>query len=913
MKKLFYCLSAFVTLLLAASCAKENLTPDAGKAQLSYTVALPTATQTKGEGGYAAYDLHYEVYKTVDATQLADLALKPLFEGTIDMTSNPQTVNFDLLYDQDYTILFWANKDGMDYFDLADLRNVGIKQAASNNDDRDAFCGMDQIVNFDVSATRTVTLKRPFAQINIATEIPTVGYDLTPKATTVKVANVPVAYNVLTAKPVGAVQEVTFTKNLIPGGTMTVDGKGYTKVAMNYVLVPEANVSVYYEIETPSGTVTNTVPNVPLKPNHRTNIIGNLLTSAAKYIVEIKPGFDENSNSGNMLVIHEGLVQNQNGDYEISNGHGFVYALNNLWKEGGNFYLVGDIDVTGLTLIPPTTPSGVTSNLYGTVPVVTRASATVGAATITGLTVDALIGKVEAGASVSFSDIVLDSKTALVKENEGEVVIRDCENNNGSEIKDNLVLDGTAVDAGEVKDIATLKAALSSGVNPIVVAKTIAVPNGEIVELDLNGKTVSAVDETEKNFEIIKNQGILVIKNSADQTAKMTVKATINSGWNRYSAVIANTVGGNLTIEGDVEIEHLGGTDMAYGIDNLTNGKGTSAVTTIDGATVKSPYRAVRQFLNGVEATNELYVKAGSELRGDNKAIFFHDPSAKANTGKLVVEEGAELYGGVYLFVTEGSTEWPVEVSVAASAVKEGEVTYKNIPEGYELVKVSGIYRVRRTVEVASADALVEALESGNSVVFTSDIKIDPANMSNAYGTTGINVKSGQTIDGNGKTLDVKGAGGTWDSGINTTGGLIKNLKVTGSFRGVFINHNSTHSEKVVLDNVTIEGTTYTISCDQGTNQGLEATNSTFKGWTSFAKTLGSAKFTDCTFGEGNGYAYCRPYAPTEFVGCAFEAGYELEARAAVTFENCTLGGVALTAENLATLVTANIANASVK
>ena len=207
-------------------------------------------------------------------------------------------------------------------------------------------------------------------------------------------------------------------------------------------------------------------------------------------------------------------------------------------------------------------------------------------------------------------------------------------------------------------------------------------------------------------------------------------------------------------------------------------------------------------------------------------------------------------------------------------------------------------------VVVATADELIEALENDEDVVLTDDVKINPAGMSNAYGTTGINVKNGQTIDGAGNTLDIKGAGGTWDSGINTTGGTIKNITVTGSFRGIFINHNSTHSERVVLENVTIDGTTYTISCDQGMNQGLTATDSTFNGWTSYAATLGDAKFVNCKFGEGNGYAYMRPYAPTEFVGCEFEAGYTVDPRAAVTFENCTLNGVALTAGNLSDLVT---------
>lgn len=215
-------------------------------------------------------------------------------------------------------------------------------------------------------------------------------------------------------------------------------------------------------------------------------------------------------------------------------------------------------------------------------------------------------------------------------------------------------------------------------------------------------------------------------------------------------------------------------------------------------------------------------------------------------------------------------------------------------------------------VIVKKADDLVEALENGKDVAFAGDVKIEPAGMSNAYGTTGINIKNGQTIDGNGGILDIKGAGGTWDSGINTTGGVIKNLTVTGSFRGIFINHNSTYSETVVLENVIIDGTTYTISCDQGKYQKFEAYNSTFNGWTSYAATLGHAKFVDCSFGKGNGYAYCRPYAPTEFVGCDFEAGFRMDARAAVTFKNCYLDGVLITAENVATLVTNNATNATV-
>ena len=415
-----------------------------------------------------------------------------------------------------------------------------------------------------------------------------------------------------------------------------------------------------------------------------------------------------------------------------------------------------------------------------------------------------------------------------------------------------------------------------------------SIKNTKTIVLDLNGKTITGADNnTSGNFYLIDNRGNLTI--TGDGTINLT--AANDRDWNASSVVVANNPGGKLVVENGT-IEHLGGTDMAYGIDNLTNGKRTYAETVINGGTIKSTYRAVRQFLNGIEAQNLLTVNGGT-IEGANKSIWMQDPSKNANTGKLVVEQGAQLKGDVYLFVTADSTEWPVEVSIAASAlVDNSEVLSANVPAGYAVELVGGNYVVNKYTSVATADELVAALEANENVIFTNNIKIDPASMSNAYGTTGINVKYGQTIDGAGYTLNIKGAGGTWDSGINTTGGLIKNLTVTGSFRGIFINHTSDYSEKVVLENVTVggNGTVYTISCDQGKYQTIEATNCTFNGWTSFDKTAGEAKFVNCNFGEGSGYKYCRPYSNTEFVGCTFCPGYTVDQSntTEITFTDCT-------------------------
>lgn len=338
-----------------------------------------------------------------------------------------------------------------------------------------------------------------------------------------------------------------------------------------------------------------------------------------------------------------------------------------------------------------------------------------------------------------------------------------------------------------------LKGAVNKGGNikllaDIELEDMIEIPSGKTVTLDLNGKTITGTDKTTKNFSVIDNRGNLTIKNSATSEGKLTLKATTNSGWNRYSAVLANNPGGNLTVKEGVIIEHLGGTDMAYGIDNLTNGKGTTAVTTIDGATIKSPYRAIRQFLNGVEATNELYVKSGI-IEGTNKSIWMQDPSKNANTGKLVVDKNAQLKGDAYLYVTPGSTEWPVEVSIAKTALGESEVVTGNVPEGYIVVLNNGNYVVKTVVtkEASTLEELKEALEEAGSagagyttINITADIDMKgtewtPIKVDGYHGADIV------TVEGNNHTI--KGlTGGLFAGGFAGGSGIvIKNLTIANS------------------------------------------------------------------------------------------------------------------------------------
>ena len=224
----------------------------------------------------------------------------------------------------------------------------------------------------------------------------------------------------------------------------------------------------------------------------------------------------------------------------------------------------------------------------------------------------------------------------------------------------------------------------------------IVIKNGKTVELDLNGKTISAKETATAStalFQVESNATLTI--NDAEGGGKVLLIAENDRDWNAYSSVVS-VQQAEFVLNGGT-IEHLGGTDMAYGIDVLTNGGNGDVKCTINGGTVKSTYRAVRQFLNSDSKMNTLVVNGGV-IEGANKSIWMQDASKASNKGTLTVK-GGELKGDVYLYVTAGSTEWPVEVSIAESAVNNDVLT-GNVPAGYDVYVKEGKWVVEYGVEV---------------------------------------------------------------------------------------------------------------------------------------------------------------------------------------------------------------------
>lgn len=311
MKKFMLFASALAGLFLAASCQKETLAPVGGNT-VTYTVEAPGALQTKAiADGMNVNELIYEVWITsASGTTNLDGAQK-LYQAKADMFhedgKNKATITLDLVNDQNYTVLFWAQVAGTGAYDTDELTAVSYAKGAdeylANDESLAAFYAVD-FVNDGTAANPTVLLKRPFAQVNLCTlnerapEKNPTDYSIALVNSKVRVDAVPTTFNVAT-KEVANYVAVEFGYNAVPSNpsTIKVNETEYYYAGMNYVFAG-ANLVLTYDIQTSLNgstnyaTVNNTISEVPVKENYRTNIVGNLLTSKTDYEIIVDAEFN---------------------------------------------------------------------------------------------------------------------------------------------------------------------------------------------------------------------------------------------------------------------------------------------------------------------------------------------------------------------------------------------------------------------------------------------------------------------------------------------------------------------------------------------------------------------------------------------------------------------------------------------
>lgn len=302
MKK--FIIYAVAALALVVSCQKNDGPGLGGDAVVKFTVAAgDVATKADIADGTNVDILYYEIY--------GDLAKAPLGKGNVTRTGGNFQVELKLVADQIYNIIFWAQVDGTDYYEWDDLRNVKIKfhteDELANDEDRAAFFRKYTFTTENGKVIdEDIYLFRPFAQVNVGTT--TIDTDLNLVDGGLKVtgsrmtfSNAAISFN--TVKGIGeGEQEISFRLNSTPNGTLDqtskileVNKEYYFWLAMNYIIVAgdENNVQeLNFDIETNVGTVSHKIASVPVKENYRTNILGNILTTDAKFEIIVDNEFD---------------------------------------------------------------------------------------------------------------------------------------------------------------------------------------------------------------------------------------------------------------------------------------------------------------------------------------------------------------------------------------------------------------------------------------------------------------------------------------------------------------------------------------------------------------------------------------------------------------------------------------------
>ena len=338
-----------------ASCSNEDfdVKPAGGEGNVVFTAQLPASVQSRAfSDGTTAKNLDYAVYAAGETT--------PLLTGIATFDANLKaTISTTLATGKTYDILFWAQAADAPYtFDHATQTvTVSYDGATSNAENRDAFFASELALAVNGPVSKTVTLTRPFAQLNIGTsdlvEAGAAGLNVTKTEVSVAAFS---SLNLATGAVDGEA-EVTFALAPIPtqaDGAFPVEN--YTYLAMNYILVPADKQTVDVTFDTNAGGTPSTFASVPVQRNYRTNIYGALLTNPAVFEVLIDKEYEGEFDFG--AIVAPGVNLNEAAKtYTITSPQGLQWLSDQANGKNGAFSgytikLGNDIDMAGQPFTP---------------------------------------------------------------------------------------------------------------------------------------------------------------------------------------------------------------------------------------------------------------------------------------------------------------------------------------------------------------------------------------------------------------------------------------------------------------------------------------------------------------------------------------------------------------------------------
>lgn len=306
MKKIYFGIATLAVMLFVTACSQNE--PQQDEALVTFSVGVKDANITRAySDGTTANQLIYSIFNEngtkVIISKVTENNLTDLLEG--------HTVTVSLAKGHTYTAVFWAQNSACKAYAISEDMHVTIDYTGLNNDEtRDAFFAVSEPFTVNNNLSQDVILKRPFAQVNVGAY----EYDYTyakenklnvtlSSATITDVPSVINLYDGSVSQPVN----VEYTLNNIPTGDneklhvdVNQDGEKeyYRYLSMCYILADPVGSThtmsfKFKDIENDKLVgFSEGLENVPAKRNWRTNLVGQILTGPANFLVIIDPTYD---------------------------------------------------------------------------------------------------------------------------------------------------------------------------------------------------------------------------------------------------------------------------------------------------------------------------------------------------------------------------------------------------------------------------------------------------------------------------------------------------------------------------------------------------------------------------------------------------------------------------------------------
>ena len=331
-KNLFFSVLA-MTGMLFASCSQEELINEPSVStgdyvDATFTIGTTGALATRAIGEGLIVD---EVVCAVFDENGDEMEELRKYEA---ITGKTAKYEIRLAKGQNYRVAFFAYNKASKAYDVADLKNIKIMgEQKSNLESRDAFTAYVDIVTGETmnAVEKTVTLTRPFAQLNLGIDAEELA-DARKAGVVIEKTEITVSdvYNAFSAydnaiSSTATASDVTFSLNEIPEEVLYADVNGdgvkeeYTYLALNYLLVGDTEdgekslTDVEFVWTTEDGKTndpTTHFPNIPVERNYRTNLLGRLITNPATFNIVIDEQFAE---EGDMTKDKNKIYTDDNG------------------------------------------------------------------------------------------------------------------------------------------------------------------------------------------------------------------------------------------------------------------------------------------------------------------------------------------------------------------------------------------------------------------------------------------------------------------------------------------------------------------------------------------------------------------------------------------------------------------------